>query len=113
MTETINNNVDTLQKFGTAFQSKTIRALIDDKKFLERTHDIIETEYWESEAHKWIVEEILTHYDKYKRTTTLDVFKIKCDDVNIDSLKAQLLTNLEVYLHKLIQMMLSLLKMSF
>ena len=86
MTET-NNNVDTLQKFGTAFQSKTIRALIDDKKFLERTHDIIETEYWESEAHKWIVDEILTHYDKYKRTTTLDVFKIKCDDVNIDSLK--------------------------
>ena len=47
MTETNNNNVDTLQKFGTAFQSKTIRALIDDKKFLERTHDIIETEYWE------------------------------------------------------------------
>ena len=44
MTET-NNNVDTLQKFGTAFQSKTIRALIDDKKFLERTHDIIETEF--------------------------------------------------------------------
>ena len=113
MTETINNNVDTLQKFGTAFQSKTIRALIDDKKFLERTHDIIETEYWESEAHKWIVEEILTHYDKYKRTTTLDVFKIKCDDVNIDSLKPQSLINLEAYLHKLIQMMQSLLKMSF
>ena len=41
MTETINNDVDTLQKFGTAFQSKTIRALIDDKKFLERTHDIL------------------------------------------------------------------------
>lgn len=94
MTETINNNVDTLQKFGTAFQSKTIRALIDDKKFLERTHDIIETEYWESEAHKWIVEEILTHYDKYKRTTTLDVFKIKCDDVNIDSLKAAIIDQL-------------------
>ena len=112
MTET-NNNVDTLQKFGTAFQSKTIRALIDDKKFLERTHDIIETEYWESEAHKWIVDEILTHYDKYKRTTTLDVFKIKCDDVNIDSLKPQSLINLEAYLHKLIQMMRSLLKMSF
>ena len=93
MTET-NNNVDTLQKFGTAFQSKTIRALIDDKKFLERTHDIIETEYWESEAHKWIVDEILTHYDKYKRTTTLDVFKIKCDDVNIDSLKAAIIDQL-------------------
>jgi replicative DNA helicase len=94
MTETINNNVDTLQKFGTAFQSKTIRALIDDKKFLERTHDIIETEYWESEAHKWIVDEILTHYGKYKRTTTLDVFKIKCDDVNIDSLKAAIIDQL-------------------
>ena len=86
--------MDTLQKFGSAFQSKTIRALIDDKKFLERTHDIIETEYWESEAHKWIVDEILTHYDKYKRTTTLDVFKIKCDDVNIDSLRAAIIDQL-------------------
>ena len=94
MTETINNNVDTLQKFGTAFQSKTIRALIDDKKFLERTHDIIETEYWESEPNKWIVEEILSYYDKYKRTTTLDVFKIRCDDIGIDSLKAAVIDQL-------------------
>ena len=94
MTETNNNNVDTLQKFGTAFQSKTIRALIDDKKFLDRTHDIIETEYWESEAHKWIVDEILTHHKKYKKTTTLDVFKIKCDDVGIDSLKAAIVDQL-------------------
>jgi hypothetical protein len=94
MTETNNNNVDTLQKFGSAFQSKTIRALIDDKKFLDRTHDIIETEFWESEAHKWIVDEILTHYSKYKKTTTLDVFKIKCDDVGIDSLKAAIIDQL-------------------
>lgn len=94
MTETNNNNVDTLQKFGTAFQSKTIRALIDDKKFLDRTHDIIETEYWESEAHKWIVDEILTHHRKYKKTATLDVFKIKCDDVGIDSLKAAIVDQL-------------------
>ena len=94
MTETNNNNVDTLQKFGTAFQSKTIRALIDDKKFLDRTHDIIETEYWESEAHKWIVDEILNHYSKYKKTTTLDVFKIKCDNVGIDSLKAAIIDQL-------------------
>jgi len=94
MTETNNNNVDTLQKFGTAFQSKTIRALIDDKKFLERTHDIIETEYWESESHKWIVDEILTHYEKYKKTTTLDVFKIKSNDVGIDSFKAAIVDQL-------------------
>ena len=94
MTETNINDIDTLQKFGTAFQSKTIRALIDDKKFLERTHDIIETAYWESEAHKWIVDEILVHYSKYKRTTTLDVFKIKCDDVGIDSLKASIVDQL-------------------
>ena len=96
MTETNNNSVDTLQKFGTAFQSKTIRALIDDKKFLDRTHDIIETEYWESEAHKWIVDEILTHYSKYKKTTTLDVFKIKFDGIGITSLKAAIIDQLRV-----------------
>jgi replicative DNA helicase len=94
MTETNNNDVDTLQKFGTAFQSKTIRALIDDKSFLDRTHDIIETMYWESEANKWIVSEILKHYDVYKRTATLDVFKIKCGDITIDSLRAEVVDNL-------------------
>ena len=94
MTETNNNDVDTLQKFGTAFQSKTIRALIDDKSFLDRTHDIIETMYWESEANKWIVSEILKHYEVYKRTATLDVFKIKCGDITIDSLRAEVVDNL-------------------
>ena len=66
MTDTKSDEIDTLQKYGTAFQSKTIRALIDDKGFLERTHDIIDPEYWESEPNKWIVLEILDYFGIYK-----------------------------------------------
>ena len=63
MTETnTNDSTDTLQKYGSAFQSKTIKCLIDDKEFLEQTHDIIDSEYWESESHKWIVGEILEYF---------------------------------------------------
>ena len=65
MTETAQEETDTLQKYGTAFQSKAIRALIDDKQFLERTHDIVDTEYWESEPNKWIVSEILDYFGIY------------------------------------------------
>lgn len=96
MTETAQEETDTLQKYGTAFQSKAIRALIDDKQFLERTHDIVDTEYWESEPNKWIVSEILDYFGIYKRTITLDVFKIKVDDVGIDALKAAIIDQLKV-----------------
>ena len=96
MTETAQTETDTLQKYGTAFQSKAIRALIDDKQFLERTHDIIDTEYWESEPNKWIVSEILDYFGIYKRTITLDVFKIKVDDVGIDALRAAIIDQLKV-----------------
>lgn len=96
MTETAQEETDTLQKYGTAFQSKAIRALIDDKQFLERTHDIIDTEYWESEPNKWIVSEILDYFGIYKRTITLDVFKIKVDDVGIEVLKAAIIDQLKV-----------------
>ena len=96
MTETAKTETDTLQKYGTAFQSKAIRALIDDKQFLERTHDIIDTEYWESEPNKWIVSEILDYFGIYKRTITLDVFKIKVDDVGIDALRAAIIDQLKV-----------------
>jgi replicative DNA helicase len=96
MTETAQEETDTLQKYGTAFQGKAIRALIDDKQFLERTHDIVDTEYWESEPNKWIVSEILDYFDVYKRTITLDVFKIKLDEVGIEVLKAAIVDQLKV-----------------
>ena len=96
MTETAKEEIDTLQKYGTAFQSKAVRALIDDKQFLERTHDIVDTEYWESEPNKWIVSEILDYFGVYKRTITLDVFKIKLDEVGIEVLKAAIVDQLKV-----------------
>jgi hypothetical protein len=95
MTDSNKDEIDTLQKYGTAFQGKTIRALIDDKGFLERTHDIIDPEYWESEPHKWIVSEILDYFGIYKRTITLDVFKIKVGDLGIEVLKAAIIDQLK------------------
>ena len=95
MTDNATEEIDTLQKYGTAFQSKAIRALIDDKNFLERTHDIIDPEYWESEANKWIVAEILDYFGIYKKPLTLDVFRIKVDELGIEVLKAAIIDQLK------------------
>lgn len=89
-----NEEVDTLQKYGSAFQSKAIRALLDDRDFLERIHDIVLVEYWESEGHQWIVEETLEYFTKYRKAPTLDVFKISLTDVKIEVLHATIVDQL-------------------
>ena len=86
--------VDTLQKFGSAFQSKAIRAMLDDRDFLERIHDIVLVEYWESEGHQWIVEETLDYFAKYRKAPTLDVFKISLGDVKVEVLNATIVDQL-------------------
>ena len=48
-----------LNQYGTAFQIKVISALLTHKEFLINIHDIISEEYWDNQAHKWIIKEII------------------------------------------------------
>jgi len=86
---------DTLIKFGNAFQTKVIACLLKDKPFLQQVSDIIEPNYMSSEAAQWIVTTILNYYKEYKTPPTLDVLKIKVDEVEIDILKASVVMQLK------------------
>ena len=59
--EKINNRLDTLSKYGQSFQSKVVSALITDNKFLDTISEITTAKFFENDANKWIVSEILSY----------------------------------------------------
>ena len=68
-------NTDTLAKYGQSFQTKVISTLIADVRLLDTLSEIIHPKFFEAEANKWIVDEVINYYDEFKKPPTLDVFK--------------------------------------
>ena len=66
-----------LQQYGLGFQIKVLSSLLKHKEFLQNIHDILDAEYFDNPAHKWIVEEILKYYYKYHATPTWEALSIE------------------------------------
>ena len=81
---------DRLSSYGYSFQIKVITSLFTDKLFLQQIADILLPSYFESDANNWIVNSILEYNKQYKTTPTLEVMKVKLDDVDHDVLKEQI-----------------------
>jgi archaellum biogenesis ATPase FlaH len=79
--------MNTLTEFGHSFQTKTLAALIFDFNFLQQVHDLVSDEYFDNDASKWITKTIVSYYDDYKTNPTLEVFKVKLNEVPNDVLK--------------------------
>jgi hypothetical protein len=91
--------VDTLVKYGQSYQSKVVASLITDVKFLEQVNEITKPTFFESEANKWIVGEILSYFNEYRAVPTMEVFKIKVGDIEDKVLKQTTIEQLKhVYL---------------
>ena len=95
------DKVDNLEKFGTEFQIKCISALVSDRTFTERIGDIIETDFFESDSHKWIVSEILSYFFKYKELPSLNVFKVRLDTLKDKIKKESIIDNLKLIFKKM------------
>jgi len=76
-----------LNQYGADFQIKVISALLEHKEFLTNIHDIIEDEYFESQAHQWVIKNIIKYYDKYHTTPSLETLKIELQKVDNDVLQ--------------------------
>ena len=76
-----------ITQYGPGFQVKVLAALLSHKEFLINIHDIISDEYFESQAHKWIIKEILKYYDKYHATPSLEVLKVELKRLNNEVLQ--------------------------
>ena len=76
-----------LNQYGPHFQIKVISALLTHKEYLTNIHDIISEEYWDNQAHQWIIKEIINYYDKYHATPSMDVLKVELQKITNDVLK--------------------------
>lgn len=80
--------IDNLKKYGSEFQSKCIASLVTDQLFVERIFDILTIEYFESDSNKWIVQQTMDYFMKYKSCPTPQVFAIQLEEAKSDVLKA-------------------------
>ena len=85
----------TLQQFGKTFQCKIISSLLGDKKFLQTISDILEPSYFDSDANKFLAKTIRDYFFEYKTGPTLEVLKVKIDDIENDILKMSVVENLK------------------
>jgi hypothetical protein len=82
-------------KFGTSFQIKILSSILSDRVFFKTIYDIIKPEYFDSESNEWLLQCILSHFDKYQSLPTLDVFKLQLSKVDRDVLKVSVVDNLK------------------
>ena len=92
---------DTLTQIGHSFQKKIIVLLLFNRRFLQTISDIILSEYFDSDADKWLVRSIKKYYEKYKVEPTLEAVKIQTDDITSEILKKSVVDNLrEAFQHR-------------
>jgi len=76
-----------LSQYGSAFQIKVLSSLLTHKEFLLNIHDVISDEYFDNQAHKWIINEILKYYQKYHTTPSMDVLKVELKKIDNEVLQ--------------------------
>ena len=81
------NKTKTISEYGYSFQIKFIVCLITDKLFLEQIIDILDEKYTTNEAVHWIIKQIREYYNEYKNVITMNVFKIKIQEIDSDLLQ--------------------------
>ena len=80
-------DIDNLSKYGQSFQSKVVSALLTDNKFLDTISEVTTSKFFENDANKWIVSEILSYHEEYRKPPTLDVFKSQLTKIDNEVLK--------------------------
>ena len=79
-----------LNQYGKGFQLKVLGSLLTDKSFLLNVRDVLQEDYFDSDAHKWIINQLVNYFDKYHTTVTMDVLKVELQKIENDILKVAL-----------------------
>jgi replicative DNA helicase len=66
-----------LNQYGPVFQVKVLGALLTQRQFLINVIDSVDSEYFESSAHKWVVEYIQKYFGEYHTTPTVETLSIE------------------------------------
>ena len=91
---------DRLQEFGHNFQIKSVVCLMTKPNFIEQIIDILDESHYDNDSLKWVVKQCKHYFNEYKKPITLDVFKVKVNEIENDVLKTTVVETLkEIYRH--------------
>ena len=79
--------LNSINQYGHEFQVKVLSSLLTHKEFLTNIYDIISDEYFENQAQKWVIKEILRYYDKYHTTPSLEILKVELQKLDNEVLQ--------------------------
>ncbi len=96
----MSNHYDTFSMFGIDFQTKTLQSALTDAKFFDNVYEVLKSEYFGSEPHKVIWNEIKKYYEKYQCLPTFDAVKVEIAYYPDDDLKELILKALFDIEHK-------------
>jgi len=84
-----------LNQYGLNFQTKVISSLLKNKKFLLNIRDVVTPDYFDNQAHQWLVETITKYFDKWHATPTLDTLHIEVKKIENEVLKTTVVEQLK------------------
>jgi replicative DNA helicase len=84
-----------LSVYGLNFQTKVISSLLKNKKFLLNIRDVVTPEFFDNQAHQYLVETIIKYFDKWHSTPTLDTLHIEVKKIENDVLKTSVVEQLK------------------
>jgi len=80
---TLNN----LSQYGVGFQIKVLSSLLTHKEFLLNIQDVLAEEYFDNQAHRWIIKQILGYFQKYHTCPSMDVLKVELKKIDNEVLQ--------------------------
>jgi|TARA_B110000908_G_scaffold172308_1_gene238951 hypothetical protein len=90
---------DKLSDWGYNFQIKLVASLFTDRLFLQQISDILDRKFFESEANQFIIGVVMDYFQEFKDAPTMEVFKVKLDELDNDLLVQTIKSHLkDVYL---------------
>jgi len=88
-------NKENLNQYSPTFQSKVVSSLLSDNTFTAQISDIMNPDYFESDSNKFLVKTIMAYFIEYKNVPTLEVLKVKTDEIGNDVLKVAVVESLK------------------
>jgi replicative DNA helicase len=79
-----------LNQYGNAFQVKVLGALLTQRDFLLNIADSLDSEYFESQAHKWVIDYIIKYFGQYHTYPTIETLSIEIKKIDNEVLRISL-----------------------
>lgn len=80
-----------LVQYGPVFQIKVLGALLTQRTFLLNIVDSLDSEFFESSAHKWIVDFIIEYFNNYHTYPTMETVSIQIKKIDNEILRISLI----------------------